>query len=109
MYGISSPARPTAPTPRRSASCRRRTCRGQGEPRDDLAVAVVLAGRHEPEPLAEPGGPLVLRRIAGTGRSSPATNRPSGYSPWRPGAPLTTVGEGGESKIRFNRTSTLSG
>src|SRR5215475_15225334 len=65
MYGISSPARPTAPTPRRSASCRRRTCRGQGEPRDDLAVAVVLAGRHEPEPLAEPGEPVVLRCIAG--------------------------------------------
>ena len=36
----------------------------QHEAHDDLAVAVELAGRHEPEPCVEPGRPAVLRYVA---------------------------------------------
>ena len=39
--------------------------RGQPEPHDDLACVIELAGRHETESLVEPGGPAVLRYVAG--------------------------------------------
>src|SRR5262249_6136851 len=35
--------------------------RGQPKPHDDLTSVIKLAGRHEPEPLVEPGGPAVPR------------------------------------------------
>src|SRR5918998_487619 len=40
-------------------------CVGQREVHDDLAVAVEVAGRHEPEPLVEPGRSAVLGYVAG--------------------------------------------
>jgi hypothetical protein len=39
--------------------------RGQPQPHDDLATVIKLAGRREPEPLVERGGPAVPRDEAG--------------------------------------------